>query len=122
MSETIGDVTLPEIVAVMVHDLNNPLAALGTNLRFLENMLGAAQSKDVTETLSDAHMLCDMLRRLISNLGMLGQNNPPTARPVTLDVVTMVKASAERLGKQAEAADVKLIVDTTFRTGEVFVE
>jgi len=105
-----------------VHDLNNPLAALGTNLRFLETTLGATQSQDVAETLSDAHMLCDMLRRLVSNLGMLGQNNPPIARPVMLDMVTMIKASAERLGKQAETADVKLVVDTTFRTGEVFVE
>ena len=122
MSETIGDVTLPEIVTVMVHDLNNPLAALGTNLRFLENTLGASQSRDVTETLSDAHMLCDMLRRLISNLGMLGQNNPPVARPVTMDVVAMILASAERLGKQAEAAEVKLVVEAGFRTGEVFVE
>jgi len=122
MSENLGDVTLPEIVALMVHDLNNPIAALGTNLRFLETMLGASQSKDVTETLSDAHMLCDILRRLVSNLGMLGQNNPLPARPVMMDVAAMIMASTERLGKQAEAADVKLVVDTALRTGEVFVE
>lgn len=122
MSEVRDDVTLSEIVAVMVHDLNNPLAALGTNLRFLENMLGTAQSKDVTETLSDAQMLCDILRRVVSNLGMLGQNNPQVARPVTMDVVALTMGAVQRLHTQAEAADVKLVLDAAIRTGEVFVE
>lgn len=122
MSETPGDVTLPELVAVMVHDLNNPLAALGTNLRFLENMLGASASKDVAETLSDTHMLCDMLRRLVSNLSIVGQSHTLANRPLMIDVVAMIMGSAERLGKQAEAAEMKLTIDTTFRTGLVFVE
>lgn len=122
MSEVNDDVSLSEIVAVMVHDLNNPLAALGTNLRFLENMLGTVQSKDVSETLSDVHMLCDILRRVVSNLGMLGQSNPPPARPVMMDVVAMVMGSVQRLGCQAEAAEVRLVLDRVFHTGEVFVE
>jgi signal transduction histidine kinase len=122
MSEAADNVTLSEIVAVMVHDLNNPLAALGTNLRFLENMLGTVQSKDVTETLSDAHMLCDILRRVVSNLGMLGQSNPLMARPLTLDVVTIATSAVQRLKSQAEAAEVTLVFDAALRTGEVFVE
>ena len=123
MSEnTDTDVTLQELVAVMVHDLNNPIAALGTNLRFLESLLGATRSNDVTETMSDVRMLCDMLRRIVSNLGMLGQANPPTARRLTLDAMAMAMGSVERLNTHAEASEVKLVLDGSIRTGEVFVE
>ena len=117
-----NDVTLQEIVAVMVHDLNNPIAALGTNLRFLENLLGATRSTDVGETLSDVRMLCDMLRRLVGNLGMLGQGIPVSSRRMTLDTVAMVMSAVERLNTQAEASEVKLVLDDSIRTGEVFVE
>ncbi len=115
-------VTLQEIVGVMVHDLNNPIAALGTNLRFLENILGPTQSKEVSETLSDARMLCDMLRRLVSNLGMLGQAHSQTARRLTLDTMAMAMNAVERLRPQAEASEVRLVLDGTICTGEVFVE
>ncbi len=123
MSEKSGnDVTLQEIVPVMVHDLNNPIAALGTNLRFLENLLGPGRSIDVTETLSDARMLCDMLRRLVSNLGMLGQGHSLHSRPLTLDAVAMAMSSMERLATQAQASEVTLVLEDAIRTGEVFVE
>lgn len=123
MSENSNDdVTLEEIVAVMVHDLNNPIAALGTNLRFLENLLGATRSTDVAETMSDVRMLCDMLRRLVGNLGMLGQASPLMSRRLTLDTVAMAMSAVERLNTQAEASEVKLVVDGSIRTGEVFVE
>lgn len=123
MSDKSGnDVTLQEIVPVMVHDLNNPIAALGTNLRFLENLLSSAQSPDVTETLSDARMLCDMLRRLVSNLGMLGQGQLPPGRRMALDAVAMAMSSVERIEMQAHASDVKLVLDEAIHTGEVFVE
>lgn len=122
MSENSNDVTLEEIVAVMVHDLNNPIAALGTNLRFLENLLGATRSTDVAETMSDVRMLCDMLRRLVGNLGMLGQAGPLMSRRLTLDTVAMAMSAVERLNTQAEASEVKLVVDGSIRTGEVFVE
>jgi K+-sensing histidine kinase KdpD len=117
-----NDVTLQEIVPVMVHDLNNPIAALGTNLRFLENLLGPARSPDIAETLSDARMLCDMLRRLVSNLGMLGQAHVQPGRRMALDVVAMAMSSVERIGMEAQASEMKLVLDGAIRTGEVFVE
>jgi K+-sensing histidine kinase KdpD len=122
MSEKIDDVTLPEVVAVMVHDLNNPIAALATNLRFLETLLGPAPSSEMAETLSDTHMLCEMLRRLVSNLSLLGQTEPPTARRLTLDVVAMGAGTIERLRSQAIASEIKLVLDTAVGTGAVFVE
>jgi len=122
MSEKIGTASLPEIVALMVHDLNNPIAALGTNLRFLETLLGASSSSDVTETLSDMRMLCDMLRRLTSNLGLLGQNERISGRPIALDLMAMAMGAVERLGPQARASELTLVLDASVRTGEVFVE
>lgn len=122
MSDKMGNATLPEIVAVMVHDLNNPIAALGTNLRFLETLMGPSSSPDVAETLSDMQMLCDMLRRLTSNLGMLGQNDRIPARSIALDLKALALGAVERLEPQARASDITLALDGTVRTGEVFVE
>lgn len=122
MPEKIGDVTLPEIVAVMVHDLNNPIAALGTNLRFLENLVGPSASSDVGETLSDMQMLCDILRRLTRNLGMLGQGEAPPARRLKIDLVALAMGSVERMQQQAEASELKLALEAAWQPGEVFVE
>lgn len=122
MSDKIGNASLPEIVAVMVHDLNNPIAALGTNLRFLETLVGASSSADVTETMSDMRMLCDMLRRLTSNLGLLGQSERISARPIALDLMAMALGAVERLEPQARASELTLVLDDSIRTGEVFVE
>lgn len=122
MSDNLGDATLPEIIAVMVHDLNNPIAALGTNLRFLETLFGTSSSPDVVETMSDMRMLCDMLRRLTSNLGLLGQTDRIPARSIALDLKALALGAVERLDPQARASDMTLALDATVRTGEVFVE
>ncbi len=122
MSEKIDDVTLPEIVSVMVHDLNNPIAAFATNLRFLENLLGSSPSSEVAETLSDMGMLCDILRRLVRNLGMLGQGEVRPVRHVSMDVVALAMGAVERMKKQAEASDMKLVLDPACKPGAVFVE
>lgn len=122
MSDKLGNATLPEIIAVMVHDLNNPIAALGTNLRFLETLIGTSSAPDVAETMSDMRMLCDMLRRLTSNLGLLGQTDRIAARPIALDLKALAMGSVERLEIQARASEITLALDGTIRTGEVFVE
>jgi signal transduction histidine kinase len=122
MSESPGNVSLSEIVTVMVHDLNNPIAALGTNLRFLETLVQASASPDARETMADMHMLCDTLRRLVANLGMFGQAEPPTARKGHVDVLMLTKGALERLDALATTSEQKLSFESTLRTGEVFVE
>lgn len=122
MSDPNDSATLPELLAVMVHDLNNPVAALGTNLAFLENLLKSSASPDVVETLSDMRMLCDIMRRLIRNVSTLGQPNPPSIQAVSMDPVALAMGSIERLAPQADASEVKLKLDAVCRTGQVFVE
>jgi signal transduction histidine kinase len=122
MSEQPSDFALHEIVAVMVHDLNNPIAALGTNLRFLETSLGPSQSADVVETLSDAHMLCEMLRRLVGNLGMLARPTLPQGGRLAFNVAQTAADAVAQLGKLAEASEVKLVLEPAARSKEVFVE
>ncbi len=121
-SDSIGEVSLHEIVAVMVHDLNNPLAALGTNLRFLETLVKSSAPPDAAETMTDMRMLCDTLRRLISNLGMFGQAEPPPARKVQLDVRTLTQGAVDRLATQASTSELTLSFEPGIRIGEVFVE
>ena len=122
MAESIGNVSLSDIVAVMVHDLNNPIAALGTNLRFLETLVKSSAPPEATETMADLLMLCDTLRRLVANLGMFGQANPPTARKTHLDVLTLTKGAIERLEALATTSEIKLSFESALRPGEVFVE
>lgn len=122
MSEPTGNVSLPEIIAVMVHDLNNPIAALGTNLRFLETLVKPSTSPDIAETMADMRLLCDTLQRLVSNLGMIGQAELPAARKVPLDVLTLTTGAVGRLESHAETSELKLSFDSKFRTGEVFVQ
>jgi signal transduction histidine kinase len=122
MSEEVGDVALDEFVAVMVHDLNNPIAALGTNLRFLEASLGPSMSVDVVETLSDAQMLCEMLRRLVSNLGMIAKPGASMGKRLAIDPAVVAKDVVARLDKQAQATEVELELDAAVRPGRVFVE
>lgn len=122
MSDPNDSATLPELLAVMVHDLNNPVAALGTNLAFLENLLKSSASPDVAETLSDMRMLCDIMRRLIRNVSTLGQPNPPNIQAVSMDPVALAMGSIERLAPQADASEVKLRLDAIYRMGQVFVE
>jgi K+-sensing histidine kinase KdpD len=122
MSEEPSDIALHEVVAVMVHDLNNPIAALGTNLRFLEASLGPSQPADVVETLSDAHMLCEVLRRLVGNLGMLARPSLPSGGRLAFNVAQTAANSVAQLGKLAEASEVKLGLEDAARSEEMFVE
>lgn len=122
MSDPTENATLPELLAVMVHDLNNPVAALGTNLAFLESLLKSSTSPEVAETLSDMRMLCDIMRRLIRNVSTIGQPRPPHVQLVSMDLVALVMASVERLAPQAMASDVTLQLDADQHTGRVFVE
>jgi signal transduction histidine kinase len=122
MSDQNSDATLREFVAVMVHDLNNPIAALGTNLGYLETLVGPSCSAEMAETLSDLRMLCDILRRLTGNLGFVGQNNRTSVRHVALDVMALAIGAIERLEPQARASEVSLDLDKRVRTGQVFVE
>ena len=112
---------LDDLVAVMAHDINNPLAALATNLDFLAGALPPEASEDASEALADARMLCDMLRRLASNLDLLSRRDEVGSGKQPCDLGAFARDVVGRYEKQAEASELALVLDAETRSGEVIV-
>ncbi len=108
-------------MAVMAHDLNNPIAALVTNLSFLESTLSPEPGTEAAEALSDAQMLCDVLRRLASNVDLIARRGGQSGRVSACDLVVLGREAIERLEKQAAAAEITIVLDPSIRPGEVLV-
>jgi signal transduction histidine kinase len=122
MSDSPSEPSLAELVAVMAHDLNNPLAALVTNLSFIEGSVAPKEGGDLAEALGDALMLCDMLRRLVGNLDLLARREALSGGASILDLGHLLRQAAERLRRQADAAEIVLEVDPAPPLGEILVQ
>lgn len=116
-----ADAGMDELLAVLAHDINNPLAALVTNLSFLESAVLPLASEDAAEALSDARLLCDMLGRLASNLDLLAMRGGSEHRQSKLDLGVLVPDVVTRLDAQARASDVSLKVADGLSRDEAFV-
>jgi signal transduction histidine kinase len=104
----IGPKDLAEMLALMAHDLRNPLSALFTNINFLRATLQGSPA-EVQEAVSDSMLCCSMLQQFIANLDVLGRSivdSPPVASAVMLQKAAD-EASA-RFSSQARALGVEL--------------
>ncbi len=59
------------LLALVAHDLRNPLSALHSNVGFLETTLGL-KDPDALDALSDIGASCSSLKHIIDNLELLG--------------------------------------------------
>ncbi len=64
--------TVGQLLALIAHDLRNPLSALHSNIGFLASVL-QAQDEDVADALSDGMVSCDGLSHIIDNIDLFGQ-------------------------------------------------
>ncbi len=99
---------LPELLALLAHDLRNPLSALLTNINFVRSTLKDAAS-EVDEALSDSALSCSILGFFIGNLDVLGRSladSPPPRRPT--GARQAASEAALRLGPQASLMGVEL--------------
>ena len=101
---------LGEMLALLAHDLKNPLAAVLTNLGFIAGVLreidGDAALGDAREAVVDARQACESMQRFCGNLELLareatGRVSLVPMDPTPLDLVGIVD---EVVGKQNEAA------------------
>jgi signal transduction histidine kinase len=60
------------LLRLLAHDLRNPLAALDSNLQFLEAELGAS-TEQALESLEDSKFSCDGLARIVDSVEVLGR-------------------------------------------------
>ncbi len=64
--------TTAQLLALLAHDLRNPLSALHSNVGYLTAMLSGVD-QDIVEALADARVSCDSLVTIIDNLELLGR-------------------------------------------------
>jgi signal transduction histidine kinase len=93
---------------MLAHDLRSPLAAVMTNLEYLERS-SPGWPRESAEALSDAQLSCGALTHLIGNLDVVGGTwTASKASPVAL--IDIARSSASRFGRHARLSDVSIDV------------
>jgi signal transduction histidine kinase len=99
--------SLPDLVAVMTHDLKNPLAALVTNLHFVRESIESADP-EVVEAVSDSVILCESLDRLIRALDLVGHPPVSRARAFSTNLDSLLTELHDKLTPHAAAQQIAL--------------
>lgn len=101
-----------ELLALLAHDLRNPLSALHSNLGFLK-AVQPSDDPDVVEAFEDGFVSCDGLNHIIDNLDLLGHvlRGEPSAGRTTVDVLEVVREVVERSQHAAKSHGVSLGLD-----------
>lgn len=71
MAEADAKASVGALLALVAHDLRNPLSALHSNVGFLESALGPKE-QDSIDALADIVASCSSLKHIIDNLELLG--------------------------------------------------
>lgn len=87
---------LGELLVMLAHDLKNPLAAVVTNLGFVDGALRElGASEDTNEALLDARLACDSLQRILGNLELIARDTanvlvaPPGPESTPLELASV---------------------------------
>jgi two-component system sensor histidine kinase KdpD len=90
--------TLPSLIALLVHDLRNPVATIGANVGFLADAAGADGDPELEEAVLDTHSALADLARGLEHLAWLGRalEGLPVAEPAAADVIAAVRAAASK--------------------------
>lgn len=93
-----GDLRSVRLLGLLAHDLRSPLAAVMTNLGFVESAI-APTDLDAIDAISDARISCITLEQLIANLDVLaGEGTVVPPEQASLRVLAQsAVARAERL-------------------------
>lgn len=105
-----------QLLALLAHDLRNPLSAIHSNLGFLTSVFPAAgeqgrsASEDVCEAVSDGLISCDGLTYIIDNIELFGQSLRDAQKPgrVECDLAALVSDVVARCTPAADSYGVKL--------------
>jgi signal transduction histidine kinase len=95
-------------LALLAHDLRNPLSALLTNVNFVRGAV-VSEAIEVQDALSDSALSCAILAFFIGNLDVLGRSlseAPPPRRPTVAGPA--VRDAAARLGQYAALLGVEV--------------
>jgi signal transduction histidine kinase len=65
--------TISALLALLAHDMRNPLSALQSNVSYVASFFGDSAEQDVREALEDTAACCDGMSHIIDNLEVLSQ-------------------------------------------------
>jgi signal transduction histidine kinase len=96
--------TLSRILGLVTHDLRNPLAALSSNIGFLQ-MVGSEFSGEVREAVDDLVLSVEALGRIVDSLELVGhdlasRSFPP---PVAVAVGSILRAVSPHVERGAKS-------------------
>lgn len=101
---------LPELLALLAHDLKNPLAAVLANLAYLDDSV--ASDPDLRDALADARLASELLQRLVSNLEMIGRElgDGASGRPLEFSLRALVEEICAGEREHAEGRHLLIVV------------
>jgi len=97
-------------MAILAHDMRNPLSALLTNIHFVKSVARGGSS-DVDEALSDSALSCSILGQLIGNLEVLGRAfGASRLAPVPVNTRDVVGQAVARAAPGAKLAGIEVTI------------
>jgi signal transduction histidine kinase len=116
LAERLDNELTGRLLALLAHDLRNPLSALHSNVGYLA---GLPQCGDVEtrEPLDDASLSCECLVVIIDNLDVLARHleGKTVAPAMRLSVAAVLEEAVSRCSRIAEShgCQIKLVVDAS---------
>jgi signal transduction histidine kinase len=110
-SQTPG--TVGALLALVAHDLRNPLSALHSNVGFLEATL-TTKDPDALDALSDISASCSSLKHIIDNLELLGLavvEDRPSLDRQPLSLWDLAYEGMQRLQAIADSYGVRMLFE-----------
>ena len=97
-------------MAILAHDMRNPLSALLTNIHFVQSV-ARGSTLDVDEALADSALSCTILSQVIGNLEVLGRAFGPTnLSPTPLGTREAAGHAVARASAQASLSGIEIVI------------
>ena len=111
MSNTYDTKVLGVLLGMLAHDLRNPLAAIHSNLGFLDSF--DELSEDSVEAVQDGLVSCDGLSHIIDNIELLGNRlkGPPRPPRDEVRLSEVVQQAIEQCGAAAKSHETTISLD-----------
>lgn len=119
----LSDATLRSLFHLLSHDLRNPLAAIVTNLEFAKRLLSQTPvDQDLTESVEDSAMACDVLRRIVSNFDVLVKGERLMVTIHEVEVMDVVREVLRRCKDRAAQATVEITLQEEGEIGRAMLD
>ena len=104
--------TIADVLGLITHDMRNPLAALSSNVGFL-NMVSDGMSEDAREAVDDLQLSVEAMGRIIDSLELLCHDlkSQKFGSAMALSVGSVVRAISGQAERAAESHGVVLKLD-----------